>query len=492
MPRNGFQLDLNLCTGCGACVVACAIENELPWGTSWRWVDTFNEERVPDIPVHHLSLACNHCADAPCMAACPAVAYRRDPVTGAVLLDPEKCIGCRYCTWACPYDAPRYDPSRGVVSKCTFCNSRQHQGFTPACASQCPTGALRVGPLDTLEGRPGAPGFPDTEARPAIRFVPRRPETGTEPPEPDAEGMYQVPESAGSPWPDQPDRPGAGPTFASEWPLWVFTLVVPILAGLMASEVGRAALPWPVFLGATLLAAGASTLHLGRKERAWRAILGWRTSWLSREIILFNAFAVAGTLVLAGVPSGWWAALTGGLLPRDTTGTVVAMLGFATLFAMDRVYHATRTPGIGHHSARTLLTGLLAAGVAAGSPPVWIPVLVLKLLLYGGRKHRLARTGRPWRRRLSAVRVGSALAGASLLAAGTPVSPLLMGPGPAPGLLAGGPFLTVLLGAGLLALGEAVDRGEFYQELEIPSPARQTRTDLITAVRSLEARRLGA
>lgn len=481
MPRTGFQLDLNLCTGCGACVVACAIENELPWGTSWRWVDTFNEERLPALPVHHLSLACNHCAEAPCMAACPAVAYHRDPVTGAVLLDPDKCIGCRYCTWACPYDAPRYDPGSGVVSKCTFCNSRQREGFAPACVNQCPTGALRAGPVDELRGVPDAPGFPRTGARPSIRFIPLRAGTSAPEPEPDpagTDGALPAAEPSGA----AVSRPSASPpSFASEWPLWLFTLVVAGLTGLMASQAGRDALPWPLFLGAAALAAGASTLHLGRKERAWRAVLGWRTSWLSREILFFNAFAATGTVAQAGL-------LPGGA--GETAGIAASLMGFATLFSVDRVYYATRTPGVGHHSARTVLTGLVAAGVAAGVPKVWIPVLVLKLLLYGARKHRLARSGERWRRRLSAVRVGSALAGASLLAAGTPVSPFLLGPG-TPGILDGTASLTLLIGACLVALGEAVDRGEFYQELEIPSPARQVRADLVAAVRSLEARRLG-
>lgn len=473
MPQTGFQLDLNLCTGCGACVVACAMENELPWGTSWRWVDTFNAEHLPGIPVHHLSLACNHCADAPCMAACPSVAYHRDPVTGAVLLDPEKCVGCRYCTWACPYDAPKYDAGAGVVSKCTFCNPRQLEGLAPACVNQCPTGALRVGAMDALDGVPDAPGFPRTEARPSLRFVPRREgrvvaQWEGEAAAWEAEGPIPVGGAAG------PGTPGGKTSFRSELPLLIFSLLVTALAGIMVTGAGRDALSWPAFILMACVAAAASTLHLGRKARAWRAALGWRTSWLSREILFFNAFAVAGTLSLAGV------------LPR-VGGLAAAALGFLTLFAMDRVYHVTRTPGIGHHSARTLLTGLLAAGVVAGSPPVWIPVLVLKLVLYGARKHRFAEAGRPWRGRLSAVRVGSALAGASLLAAGTPVSSVLLGPAGAAGILTGSAPLTVVLGAVLLGLGEVIDRGEFYAELEVPTPARQVRTDLVAAARELEA-----
>ena len=120
--QRSFVLDINTCTGCHACQVACQIENQLQPGTSWRWVDTFNEPRYPGVPVFHLSLACNHCVNAPCMTHCPTLAYSKDPRTGAVILDEAKCIGCKYCTWACPYDAPRFEPAWGVVVKSTFCN----------------------------------------------------------------------------------------------------------------------------------------------------------------------------------------------------------------------------------------------------------------------------------------------------------------------------------------------------------------------------------
>ena len=86
---RGFHFDLNRCTGCEACRLACSIENELPGGESWRRIETFNPRRHPAAPRFHLSLACLHCADPPCLDACPARAYHRDGATGAVLLDSQ-------------------------------------------------------------------------------------------------------------------------------------------------------------------------------------------------------------------------------------------------------------------------------------------------------------------------------------------------------------------------------------------------------------------
>ena len=76
------------------------------------------------------------------MHSCPALAYERDAVTGAVLIRSELCIGCKYCSWACPYGAPQFEPDSGVMGKCTFCSHRLADGLKPACASLCPTGAL--------------------------------------------------------------------------------------------------------------------------------------------------------------------------------------------------------------------------------------------------------------------------------------------------------------------------------------------------------------
>jgi len=145
--RHAFVFDANRCTGCQACQLACTIENGLQPDRSWRAISTFNERRHPGIALFHLSLACNHCADPACMTACPALAYSVDSSTGAVLLDADACIGCGYCAWACPYDAPRFDHDVGVMTKCTFCNHRLAEGLAPACAALCPTGALSVSPL---------------------------------------------------------------------------------------------------------------------------------------------------------------------------------------------------------------------------------------------------------------------------------------------------------------------------------------------------------
>ena len=115
--QKAFVFDLNRCTGCNACEIACKIENELPPGMSWREVVTFNESRLPGVPLFSLSLACNHCLDAPCKEKCPALAYSKDERTGAVTVNPSLCMGCKYCQWVCPYDAPKFNATAGVVEK---------------------------------------------------------------------------------------------------------------------------------------------------------------------------------------------------------------------------------------------------------------------------------------------------------------------------------------------------------------------------------------
>ncbi len=168
--RPAFVFDPDRCTGCQACELACSIENDLGPDRTWRDVITFNEPANAGIPRYHLSLACNHCEEPACMYACPALAYSRDQATGAVLIDAGRCIGCRYCAWACPYGAPTYERERGVMGKCTFCHHRLRDGLKPACATLCPTGALDFAELPESEIGGDVGGFPRTALGPSIRI----------------------------------------------------------------------------------------------------------------------------------------------------------------------------------------------------------------------------------------------------------------------------------------------------------------------------------
>jgi len=140
--RSGFLLDLNRCVGCGACVLACRIENALPEGVIWRRILTLNQRRVVGGPTYHFSLACHHCDDPPCAKGCPSGALEKRP-DGVVFLHEDLCLGCRYCEMACPFGAPSYDAERKVMTKCHLCAPRQDRGLPPACTQACPTGALR-------------------------------------------------------------------------------------------------------------------------------------------------------------------------------------------------------------------------------------------------------------------------------------------------------------------------------------------------------------
>ena len=438
MTRLAFVFDQQRCTGCHACRLACTVENGLPFAESWRQIVTFNPRHEPALPSFHLSLACNHCADPACMHACPARAYRRDAATGAVLIDEAKCIGCRYCTWACPYDAPRFDARRGVVTKCTFCVERLHEGGVPACADYCPTGALTVARCEEADLATSAVGFPDGSALgPALRIIP-------------------WPDGAASVADARPAAPAVGSpapapkiTLRSEWSLAVFTFAAATLIGLFAGHVlGAVELGVPLFLGIALPSMALSALHLGRKGRAWRAVLGLRTSWLSREIVAYSAFVGLGALHLLSAPAA------------PALGPTALVLGALALVAMDRVYGVVRLPaGARPHSSGVLLTGAFVAGVVALSPPLAGGAGALKLGLYLRRKLAALHRGESFRPVVSAMRVGLAF-----------VLPATL-------LVTGEPGLWWIALASVLA-GEFVDRCELYADLDVVTPAGEMATAL--------------
>jgi Fe-S-cluster-containing dehydrogenase component len=174
MSGAGFLLDLHRCVGCGACVLACRIENGRMLTAAWRRVVPLNLRRQPAGPTYFLSVACHHCEEPACLAGCPSRAYEQRP-DGVVVHHEERCLGCRYCEMTCPFGTPRFDEDKGVVSKCHLCVHRLDAGLGPACVGACPTEALRYVPATTEPAADAVrfvPGFVDPAGcRPTLHFT---------------------------------------------------------------------------------------------------------------------------------------------------------------------------------------------------------------------------------------------------------------------------------------------------------------------------------
>jgi tetrathionate reductase subunit B len=124
------------CVGCFGCMVACKAENDVPDGQFRNWVVEFSKGKFPNLFVKFQPQQCNHCDNAPCIKACPTGAsFKRED--GIVRIDERRCIGCKLCIAACPYDARYLHQEKGVVNKCTFCVQKLEVGLEPACVATC-------------------------------------------------------------------------------------------------------------------------------------------------------------------------------------------------------------------------------------------------------------------------------------------------------------------------------------------------------------------
>lgn len=146
MARFGMTVDQRLCVTCNACVLACKNENAVPEGAARCWTAQVEWGVFPQLAVETRSERCNHCENAPCVTACPTLASHT-ALGGIVEVDKDKCIGCKACVLACPYEV-RYLHPAGYVDKCNFCIHRVKESKEPACVAVCPTDALCFGDLD--------------------------------------------------------------------------------------------------------------------------------------------------------------------------------------------------------------------------------------------------------------------------------------------------------------------------------------------------------
>jgi anaerobic dimethyl sulfoxide reductase subunit B (iron-sulfur subunit) len=169
-----FHFDSSSCSGCKACQVACKDRNGLEEGVLWRRVYEVSGGGwtlrggawIADVFAYYLSVGCNHCAEPICMEVCPARAFSRRE-DGVVLLDSDRCLGCHYCAWSCPYGAPQYDERHRRMTKCSFCVEDLDRGLPPACVAACPMRALHFGRVDELNRRFGEESARDPYPLPA-------------------------------------------------------------------------------------------------------------------------------------------------------------------------------------------------------------------------------------------------------------------------------------------------------------------------------------
>jgi Fe-S-cluster-containing dehydrogenase component/DMSO reductase anchor subunit len=334
--QYAFEVDLDQCSGCKACVTACHALNGLDDEETWRSVGVLHS---PSEKAHQrtVTTACHHCVDPGCLNGCPVLAYEKDPITGIVKHLDDQCIGCSYCVLKCPYEVPQYSRKRGIVRKCDMCSSRLESGEAPACVQACPNEAIRIATVDRAEV---SRAFAESTAAAtetgnvANDFLPDSPDPNLTRPTTQYRSAEPLPLNLRA-----ADHAELTPAQAHP-PLVSFLVLTQMAAGgfLVAALLARD----DKFLAAICVAAGqigllTSVLHLGRPLKAWRAFLGLRRSWLSREIIAFGGFAPASMMFTAAL---WLPAIIPAML-QIPLAVGAAGTGLLGVFASVMVYHDT-------------------------------------------------------------------------------------------------------------------------------------------------------
>jgi Fe-S-cluster-containing dehydrogenase component/DMSO reductase anchor subunit len=367
--QYAFDVDLDRCSGCKACVTACHSLNGLDEVETWRDVGLLIGG-TSSLPVlQHVTTACHHCLQPACMSACPVNAYEKDPHTGIVKHLDDQCFGCQYCTLACPYDVPKYHHAKGIVRKCDMCSSRLAVGEAPACVQACPHQAIRIQVVDVQQV---------VENAEVASFLPAAPDP-----------LFTLPTTTYRTTRSFPrntlpaDYYDVNPQHA-HLPLVIMLVLTQLSVGAFAVGLllesllppGAWAAMRPTFAASALtfglLALGASTLHLGRPQFAFRAVLGLAHSWLSREIVMFGIFA-ALACTYAGV--AMFFPTTNSELLR-WLAWLVAISGLAGVGCSVMIYVFTQ-----REFWSPLQTGVkfLLTSAMLGLAAVWLTMLLLSL-----------------------------------------------------------------------------------------------------------------
>jgi formate dehydrogenase iron-sulfur subunit len=363
--QYAFEVDLDRCSGCKSCVTACHTLNGLDDEETWRDVGLLIGGSRTAPVLQHVTAACHHCLEPACMIACPVNAYEKDPVTGIVRHLDDQCFGCQYCTMACPYDVPKYQPGKSIVRKCDMCSARLAVGEPPACVQGCPHEAIAVRLVDQAQVREDAE---------AALFLPAAPDPQLTLPTTAYKTAKAFPRNLLS-----ADYFRVNPQHA-HWPLIVMLVLTQLSVGAFlagqiierlidhASVSRMHSLHAVQALAFGLLALSASLLHLGRPQYAYRAIVGFRHSWLSREIFAFVIFAGLATLYAATV--GWTSPLVD---MHRWLGWSVAAAGILAVFCSTMIYVCTHREcwNFARVAIRFMSTTSLL-GVAA----VWLTILI--------------------------------------------------------------------------------------------------------------------
>ena len=367
--QYGFEVDLDRCSGCKACVTACHSLNGLDENETWRDVGLLVGGTSAQPVMQHVTAACHHCLEPACLSACPVNAYEKDPLTGIVLHLDDQCFGCQYCTLACPYDVPKYHAAKGIVRKCDMCSSRLAVGEAPACVQACPHEAISIRLVETRQVRE------DAEADP---FLPAAPEPHLTYPTTNYKTRRVFPRNL---------LPADYHSIAPQhphWPLIVMLVLTQLSVGAFLVGLALEHLLSPELLEALrpvhavaalvfgLLALAASIFHLGRPQFAYRAVLGLRHSWLSREIVAFGAFASAAVLYAGSTRLG------SNFAPMQSAlAWTVSLAGVLGVFCSAKIYAVTHREL--WNLPRSCLKSLLTAAVL-GLAAFWLSLVLVTLM----------------------------------------------------------------------------------------------------------------